>query len=194
MLLFYDVETTGFARFELPCDDPAQPRLVEIAALLTDDKGNAQQTLHARILPDGWTVPDGAARVHGLTTEILEKTGMLIDQVIALFNSFRERATLCVAHNMEFDEFVVRGELRRLCLPELDVPGFCTMKAATDIVNLAPTGAMLATGRHHAKAPNLGEAYEFFTGDRLVNAHTALADTKACRRVYFGILEHQKDG
>ena len=34
---------------------------------------------------------------------------------------------------------------------------------------------------HKFKTPNLGEAYRHFTGNELVNAHSAMADVMACR-------------
>jgi DNA polymerase-3 subunit epsilon len=44
-------------------------------------------------------------------------------------------------------------------------------------------------GRKHPKSPNLGEAYEFFTGRKLVNAHDAAVDVAACKAVYLALKE-----
>ncbi len=46
---------------------------------------------------------------------------------------------------------------------------------------------MKAAKRFHHKSANLSEAYRFFTGLELVNAHSAMADVQACAAVYFAI-------
>src|SRR3546814_8588471 len=52
---------------------------------------------------------------------------------------------------------------------------------------------MLAVGRTHHKNPNLGEAYEFFTGEKLQNAHSAMADVLGCIAVYFGVKDKSEE-
>lgn len=70
-------------------------------------------------------------------------------------------------------------------------PAFCTQGNSVKIINLPPTAKMLAAGRKHAKSPNLGEAYEFFTGKKLEGAHNAAVDLAACKAVYLGIQAHR---
>jgi hypothetical protein len=50
---------------------------------------------------------------------------------------------------------------------------------------------MRRAGRRHYKSPNLGEAYEHFTGRPLEGAHNAMVDVKACMAVYFAIKDWQ---
>jgi DNA polymerase-3 subunit epsilon len=52
---------------------------------------------------------------------------------------------------------------------------------------------MLAAGFTKNKSANLGEAYEFFTGKKLENAHSALADVDACITVFFAIRDGQRE-
>lgn len=66
-------------------------------------------------------------------------------------------------------------------------PAQCTAKLSTPILKLPPTDKMKAVGRLHHKTANLGEAYKYFTGRELENAHTAMADVLACMEVYFAI-------
>ena len=68
----------------------------------------------------------------------------------------------------------------------------CTAKLATPICKIPPTAKMVAAGFNKFKTPNLGEAYRHFTGNELVNAHSAMADVMACRDVYFAIKGAQE--
>ena len=61
------------------------------------------------------------------------------------------------------------------------------MNQSRKIVKLAPSPAMLASGRRGNKAPTLAEAYEHFTGKSLERPHDAMGDLIACKAVYFGI-------
>ena len=36
MELFFDTETTGLPKYKLPIDDPAQPMIVQLAAIMSD--------------------------------------------------------------------------------------------------------------------------------------------------------------
>lgn len=48
---------------------------------------------------------------------------------------------------------------------------------------------MLSVGRSHYKTANLTEAYRHFTGLDMENAHSAMADVRACMAVYFAIKD-----
>jgi DNA polymerase-3 subunit epsilon len=63
----------------------------------------------------------------------------------------------------------------------------CTQRLATPILKLPPTDRMKAAKRFHYKSPNLGEAYQHFTGQPLEGAHNAMVDVRACAAVYFAI-------
>lgn len=46
------------------------PRLVQLAWILADDKGNKIHSGNLIVRPDGFEIPTDAAKVHGITTEI----------------------------------------------------------------------------------------------------------------------------
>ena len=52
-----------------------------------------------------------------------------------------------------------------------------------------PTERMRAAGRNHPKTPNLGEAYQHFTGNALDGAHDAMVDVNACIAIYRAMTE-----
>ncbi len=73
------------------------------------------------------------------------------------------------------------------------LPQYCTQEASAPIVNLPPTERMIAAGRNHPKSPQLGEAYEHFTGEKLEGAHDALVDVLACKLIFDKLTESPAD-
>lgn len=192
-VIFLDFETTGLPLFDQPSDDPRQPHVVQAAAVLADSetrKAIASINLIAR--PDGWEIPDDVARIHGITTETALAVGVPEATVICALRDLWRAADLRCAHNEPFDARIMRIALKRF-LGEAEAESWkagkaeCTQRLANPIMKLPPTAAMVAAGRKHSKAPNLGEAYHHFTGRKLEGAHSALVDVKACMDVWFAI-------
>ncbi|MGB5134457.1 MAG: hypothetical protein WBN89_04710 [Prochlorococcaceae cyanobacterium] len=77
MLLFFDTETSGLPRsHHAPVSDLANwPRIVQIACLLTDQQCTTHQAVEAIIRPEGFSIPDDAARVHGIPTALCQLPG-----------------------------------------------------------------------------------------------------------------------
>lgn len=203
-ILFYDTETTGLPIWSQPSEHPDQPRVVQLAAVLCDEEtGEELQEMNMIILPDGWTIPDEVASVHGITTERAMDEGVAAGYAVDHFIELWKEADQRGGHNESFDMRMLRIELMRSPiysmqavgeLPFADywkqAPAYCTQTNSTKIVNLPPTAKMLAARRKGPKSPNLGEAYEFFTGRKLEGAHDAMVDVRACKAVYYGIKNH----
>lgn len=195
--LFFDTETTGLPDFKAPSESAHQPHIVQLAALLVDmDTRETIQSMDVIIRPDGWTIPDDVAAVHGITTEHALDVGIPESLAVSMFMElWAGRAR--VAHNEQFDARIVRIALMRFHSEDAaDIwksgPTECTARLATPICALPPTEKMKAVGRFHHKTPNLGEAYRHFTGKELENAHSAMADVLACRDVFFAIKGAQQ--
>lgn len=189
MDLFFDVETTGLPDFGRPSDDPAQPHLVQLAALLQEDDGAERASISLIIRPEGWEIPEGAAKVHGIDTATAARLGVPLTHATGIFLAFCQIASQHVAHNISFDRKVMRtallrGGVARDVIEAAERPAFCTMNTATPIVNLPPTEKMLAAGFNKPKAPKLAECIKHFFGEDLVDAHDALVDVRACARIY----------
>lgn len=192
---FYDTETTGLPLFNQPSEHPGQPHIVQLAAALVDlDTRETVASLDVVVRPDGWTIPDEVAAVHGITTEHAAAVGVPESLALSLFLELWGRRPR-IAHNEQFDARIIRIAQHRASElePELDAwkagAAQCTARMATPIVKCPPTAKMIAAGRHHYKTANLGEAVQFFTGKPLENAHSAMADVKGCMDVYFAIQD-----
>ncbi len=198
-ILVYDTETTGLVKFALPSSDPAQPHITQLAAELFDaDSGRVLGYMDTMIQPCDWTIPAELEELTGITNGLAQRFGQSIHKALETFMFLWTCSELRVAHNESFDQRMIRIEAMR-ALGEnhgfhedwKNGAVFCTQANSIRILNLPPTPKMIAAGRKHAKSPNLGESYEFFTGKKLEGAHNAAVDLAACKAVYFGILEHR---
>lgn len=190
MILFFDTETTGIPLRGKPSSDPGHARLVEFACILDDDQGNTRGVFSTIIKPNGFTVPAEAAGVHGITTEIADRWGMDLLYALDTFDFMSRHAVQLVAHNPFFDFKMIKIECHRASRPDLrarleNVPQVDTMKPCTNICKI------LQKNPRHAedwKWPKLEEAYGHFFGP-LPNAHRAIADVQACRRIYYQLVK-----
>lgn len=186
MILFFDTETTGFFQDRLPVDHPDQPYIVQLAAELCDDSGDSVSSF-SLIIDNGVEIPAQASGVHGITTERAAQFGVSASSALSMFTHLYQRADVVVAHNIKFDRGVIEAAIARhydRVMP-LRKPLFCTMEAASPIVNLPPTERMIAAGFTKPKPPKLEECIRHFFNEALDGAHDAMIDVGACRRVYF---------
>lgn len=185
MILIFDTETSGMPLWKEAADHPGQPRIVQLAALLCSDDLEIQDDLNVIVRPDGWTVQEGAARVHGISTERAMDEGRPIAEVMEAFEGLWDPAITVTAYNARFDLKMIRGERRRLGQPDGygTKPVFDPMKACAPICAIPPTPAMLRAGRGYPKTPKLSEAFEFLCSTPMLDAHDAMADVKATREV-----------
>jgi DNA polymerase-3 subunit epsilon len=201
--LVYDTETTGLPLFNEPSEDPRQPHIVQLAAMLVDtDSRKVLASIDLIIRPEGWFVPADTAAIHGISTERAMDEGIPAHRALGAFIDLWMLAGTRIAHNESFDARIVRIALMRhfkLCgfftgIHELwkEAPAECTARLSSPILKLPPTAKMLAARRNHPKTPNLQEAFSFFTGSNFIDAHTALADAQACWRVWCAIKDREK--
>lgn len=193
-ILVWDTETTGLPLFNEPSLDERQPHIVQLAAILVDlDTRKTISSMDLIVRPDGWTIPDEVAAIHGITTEYALDVGAPEYEVVRLFRWLGE-GRVHVAHNSSFDERIMRIALKRYCgesaADEFKAHEFeCTMKMATPICAIPPTDKMAKAGFTKYKPPNLREAYRHFNGLDFDGAHNAMADVQACRAIYFAIKD-----
>lgn len=195
LALFYDTETQGLPLFREPSEHPEQPHIVQLGALLVDiDSRRVISALDVIVRPDGWTIPDDVAAIHGITTEHAQAVGVAESVAVGLLLELWERAAYRVAHNEQFDARILRIALMRHESAELADAwkagaAECTQALATPILKIPPTAKMVRAGFTKFKSANLGEAFEFFTGRPLDGAHRAMVDCEACMQVYFAIKD-----
>jgi len=193
LICVFDTETTGFPNFKAPSDHPDQPHIVDICALLYTPEGELVDSFEAMVRPDGWSIPNEVSVIHGITNEMALEHGIPEAVAIEGFLNIWNQASLRVAHNVSFDDRIMRIGLKRFQDPWVaeayrEAPKFCTCTSTTSIVKCPPTEKMIAAGRgKQHKPPTVTEALKFFTGEDLVGGHRARPDAEACARVYFAL-------
>lgn len=186
-LLFFDTETTGFPRSNVPAADPSQAHLVQIAAIETSEDGFIRNRMSLVVNP-GVPIPQDVVDIHGISAEIAVRDGVQEAVALNLFLSMMGRCDLIVGHGVDFDMKILSLACERQRVLKRYVPTHCTKSAARLVVNAPASAAMQARGNHSAKAPTLGECVNHFFGAEIERAHDAYADTEACMRVFFEMV------
>lgn len=190
MILFFDTETTGKADFRAGPEAPHQPRIVQLAAILTDPCAREIMAMNVIIRPDGWTIPEETSAIHGITTEFAEQVGVPIKTALGIFGRMKRSATRYVAHNIDFDLLLIQSEFFRAFNQTAIIPAdqlFCTMKSATSVCQIPSPNFP-----GEFKWPKLIEAHHFAFGTSFEGAHDALTDVRACVKVYFWLTNPNK--
>ncbi len=182
MYLFFDTETTGLPKnYQAPLDDFLNwPRIVQIAWMLFDEEGNNWGSYCYIIRPDGFIIPEEAAKIHRVTQERAMAEGVPLDEVLIKFLADVQSASYLVAHNIDFDEKIVGSEiLRRNFTNHVSASEkICTMKSSVDFCRIpSPRGGY--------KWPNLTELYTKLFNTGFPEAHDALVDVEACAKCFF---------
>jgi len=193
LILVYDCETTGLVR-GTDYTSPNMPFLAAITAILYDtDAHRIVASINSMVQPDGWTMPEEAGQVNGLTNEALQQLGIPAPVLLPACIALMFKADLRVAHNVDFDSKVIAAALWRHIVKEssdetahetvkawLALPSYCTMQESKSIVNALDK-------RGQVKYPKLTEAYKFFFDKELDRAHSANADAVATLEIYLAL-------
>ncbi len=180
-IVVFDAETTGVPHWKDPSEAEHQPHICQIGAHLVHfESRKVVQSIDLIVKPDGWVIPPETIEIHGITTEHALDVGIPEKQAVELLTAFCEGRKR-VAFNTIFDNRIIRIATKRF--------------SSEQVINAWHEGeyecAMIASRKiMGGKQPTLAEAYKYFTGKDLQNAHTAIADANALMEVYFAIKDH----
>ena len=157
-----------------------QGRVCQIAMILSDSKGNTLGEIASLVKPHDWQIQSGAQKVHGHTDKKCEDFGLIQAGMVSAFIHFINMATIVVAHNEEFDREMMNVELaysdvvgKGDAVKRLQSPWICTMKKNKHIAN--------------GRWPKLDATLKHYCNREIMNAHDAMADTRACRDIFFAM-------
>lgn len=174
MYLFFDTETTGLP----PGGD--RVHMCQLAWILQSDGGKNHGHGNFIIKPDGWTIPNEVAQIHGITTERALAEGTPVGEVLSIFVACCYLPVWLVAHNMQFDRSILQAEFARLGWEDaLHGKGaFCTMQSSVDLCGLKRRDGK-------PKWPKLEELHRHLFGCGFEGAHDALNDIKATAKCFW---------
>lgn len=191
-IIVFDTETTGLPDWKSPSEAENQPHLVQLAAHMVDmDQQKVLQTMDVIIKPEGWVIPQEVTEIHGITTEYAADVGVTESVALGMFLDMWSGRTR-VAHNTTFDNRIIRIATKRYCKEYVIDEWHNGNYECTGLLS-KPIMQMLPKNKYGFKMPKLEEAYKYFTGKDLENAHTAIADVNACLEVYFAIKNQAKE-
>lgn len=178
--LFFDTETAGLPKnyHALTHWLSNWPRLVQLSWITTDEDCNVLSENDYIIYPDGFTIPEDAVRLHGITTEIAKEKGKPIKEVIDKFMEDFNAAKTIVGHNIDFDKKIIGAELIRLGQNDImsSKEALCTMKGSVDFCKISSS--------HGYKWPKLQELHKKLFGYEFEDAHNSMSDVKATLKCF----------
>ena len=183
--LVFDTETTGKAFQDRSIKAPSQPSLVELAfVVLCSEEGVIAK--YSAIVNPGKPISKGAENVHGISQEKAEKYGIPLKVAVGVFHFHMMKADVIVAHNMNFDLFVMQCcyfNAERSEIELIQKPTRCTMLEAMPIVKIPNPNPKYAKKSPY-KWPSLDESYTYLVDTRgFTGAHCARNDVTATAKL-----------
>ena len=196
--LVFDSETTGLSKTQIisPSTIHLWPHVVQFSYIVFDMEANEIVKIKDSIIkvPDGFTITEENAKIHGITTEISLAKGVDLLPVLEEFFADFDTADHIVGHNVSFDINMIKAELQRLIMNSSDKKlqdylttintskkFYCTMQ---ETIELCAIEMKDKYGRPYKKFPKLVELYQKMFGVTPKNLHNSLNDVIVCLRCF----------
>lgn len=178
-IFVFDTETTWFIDKKNPNLD-AQPYIIQFAGIfgeLERGKFTEIKRLNQFIKPK-ISIPYAASQVHHIY-DIDVKNAPPIEAYIDEFLKVINESDVIIGHNIEYDEEMIKLELKRLHREHDYRPNqvLCTMKRTVDFCALPGNGERF-------KYPKLWELYKKLFGEYFIGAHDAIVDVEATLKAF----------
>lgn len=183
--LFFDTETTGLVDFKLPFSHPSQPRVIQLAAILSKGE-TVLGTLSSLIIPAGFEISPEMTKIHGKTTDDCKRYGHLAETIFHAFKSWVSVADVLVGHNISFDIGMMKIEYSKLIGYDIfeGKKTYCTKMSSTNVCKIPnPRGGY--------KWPRLKEVYKYAFGVEPEDQHDALGDVRSTKKVYEWLIKQK---
>lgn len=183
-ILVFDTETTWFIDKKNP-DLNSQPYIVQIAWIYWEIKDNEFVELKRinQMIKPKISIPYNASQVHHIY-DIDVKNAPYIEEYIDEFLNIINESDLIVWHNIEYDEEMIKLELKRLwrLFDYKPKQVICTMKQTVDYCAIPGNGERF-------KYPKLGELYKKLFWEYFLWAHDAIVDVEATLKSFMELYK-----
>ena len=196
--LVFDSETTGLSKTQIisPSTIHLWPHVVQFSYIVFDTESNKIVKIKDSIIkvPDGFTITEENAKIHGITTEISLTKGVDLLPVLEEFFTDFDSVDHIVGHNVSFDINMIKAELQRLIMNSSDkkledylttintsTKFYCTMQETIDLCAIEMKDKY---GRPYKKFPKLVELYQKMFDVTPKNLHNSLNDVIVCLRCF----------
>jgi len=186
MFIIYDTETTGLPKnYNAPLTDFENwPRLVQLAWQIHDEKGKLLEVKNFLVKPEGFEIPYGSEKIHGISTERAIAEGEDLMFVLNEFNEALAKVNTVSGHNIEFDNNIMGCEFLRK-----DVKTTLFEKNIVDTKEVSTEFCALPGGRGGKfKWPTLSELHKKLFESDFDEAHNAAADVQATARCFLELI------
>ena len=186
MFLTFDTETTGLPKnFKAPVSDTDNwPRLVQLAWQVNDGSGKLLTNKNYIIIPEGYTIPFNAEKVHGISTDIAKESGIKLKEVLKIFEKDLKSSKYIIGHNVNFDINILGAEFYR---KQIQTKLNEKLKIDTGIISKEYCNLSGGLGGR-LKMPKLIELYEILFGEKFSDAHDASYDVNATAASFFELV------
>ena len=191
--LIFDTETTGLCNVKWDIDYMDFHHVVQLSWKSSNgDKGDFY------IKPEGYSIPDSAIAVHGITDKMASEGGVPFRAVIKGFLDACDRADKIIGHNTYYDTSTIKANvLRTAKLHPEEVSRSIVEKAVAVLDKDKRIDLMRKTisfcdlpfpsGKKGKKWPSLVELYRKLFNEEFP-AHNAWEDVLATERCYYELL------
>lgn len=177
-IIIFDTETTGIPMREAALD--AQPYVTQFAAIIYDfnplTRVFQEVSRYDQYIKPPISITSESSRITGITDETVANSPAFKVVTPSIAKLFAE-CDIAVAHNLEFDRFIMAIEFERAGISTNFLPPqiYCSMERTRDLCKLP--------GRSGGyKAPRLMELHQFLLGQSFQEAHNAIKDVEALAR------------
>lgn len=179
-IIVFDTETTGFINKKEIDNLEKQPYLVQFAWIyweVVDGQFKEIERINELVKPI-IPIPYDSSLVHHIYDVDVQNEPWIqskIDQFLKVLNE----ADIVIWHNIEYDDFVINTELKRLerFWEYNPKKTFCTMKETVDFVAVKGNGERF-------KYPKLWELHKKLFWEYFIWAHDAMVDVEATLRCF----------
>ncbi|PZM85589.1 hypothetical protein DLH72_01960 [Candidatus Gracilibacteria bacterium] len=178
-IFVFDTETTGFIN-KKEANLDMQPKIIQFAGILgeiKDGKFTEEKRINILINPK-MPIPFASSKIHHIY-DVDVKNAPFIEDKIDEFLDYINKSDVIVGHNIEYDEDMIKIELKRLEKEYMYQPKqvVCTMKTTVDFCAIKGNGERF-------KYPKLGELHKKLFEEYFIGAHDALVDVEATARCF----------